>query len=68
MDVRDLDCCLLVGDQEPGLALGLGQEQALGLEFFVSVSERDQEPEPEFLGLEWGFLELEFSVLEPVLE
>ena len=68
MDVRDLDCCLLVGDQEPELALGLGQEQALGLEFLVSVSERDQEPEPEFLGLEWGFLELEFSVLEPVLE
>ena len=66
MDVRDLDCCLLVGDQEPELALGLGQEQALGLEFLVSVSERDQEPEPEFLVLEWGFLELDF--LEPVLE
>ena len=61
MDVRDLDCCLLVGDQEPELALGLGQEQAL--EFLESLSERDQEPEPEFLGLE-----LEFSVLEPVLE
>ncbi len=62
MDVRDLDCCLLVGDQEPELALGLGQEQEL--EFLVSVSERDQEPEPEFLGLEWGFLELELDFLE----
>tara|TARA_B100000405_G_C16650607_1_gene398326 strand:- start:23 stop:211 length:189 start_codon:yes stop_codon:yes gene_type:complete len=62
VDVRDLDCCLLVGDQEPELALGLGQEQEL--EFLVSVSERDQEPEPEFLGLEWGFLELELDFLE----
>ena len=62
MDVGDLECCLLVGDQEPELALGLGQEQEL--EFLVSVSERDQEPEPEFLGLEWGFLELELDFLE----